>query len=65
LPVSEQGRLKEAMFELVGHLLGRAFFFSGKEELTRIFRDEQGLHRALDFTASFGPIANVLGQLRI
>jgi tetratricopeptide (TPR) repeat protein len=62
LPVSEQRQLREAMFELVAHLLGRTFFFTEREELGRIFLDEQGMHRALDFTASFGPIANVLGN---
>ncbi len=62
LPVSEQGRLKEAILDLVAHLLGRAFFFSGTDELRRIFGEEQGMHRALDFTASFGPVANVLGN---
>jgi len=62
LPVSHQRSLKEKLLELVGIVLGRTFIVKDKEELDRIFRGEDGLHRAIDFTSSFGPISNVLGR---
>lgn len=62
LAIDQQEGIKKAVADLVTHILARGFFIEGEATLQRLFYDEQGLTRALDFTGSFGAIANTLGR---
>lgn len=61
LVLDQQHGLKTAISELVTNVLGRAFIVQGEATVERLFRDEQALTRALQFTGSFGVITNTLG----
>lgn len=63
LSIAEQTKLKERLFEVVAHILTRAFVLEDPEALlTRLFRDDLAPQRALDFTTSFVVVGNVLGH---
>jgi hypothetical protein len=57
-----QARLKDRTFEVVVHLVGRAFFVpDAKKTFTALFRDERANDRAINFTSTFVVLRNVLG----
>lgn len=60
-PEQQQG-LKDSIAELVTQVLARGFFIAGKDTIERVVGEEHGFQRAINFTGSFGPIANVLGH---
>lgn len=63
LNIDEQTKLKEHLFEVVTHILVRAFVLENPESLlTKLFRDDLAPQRALDFTTSFVVVGNVLGH---
>lgn len=63
LSIDEQTKLKERLFEVVAHILARAFLLDNPEALlTKLFRDDLAPQRALDFTTSFVVVGNVLGH---
>lgn len=63
LSIDEQAKLKDRLFEVVAHILARAFLLQNTEALlTRLFRDDLAPQRALDFTTSFVVVGNVLGH---
>ena len=63
LTLDEQGRLKGRLFEVVAHIVARAFVLENPESLlTKLFRDDLAPQRALDFTTSFVVVGNVLGH---
>jgi hypothetical protein len=63
LSIDEQTKLKERLFEVVAHILARAFLLENpKALLTKLFRDDLAPQRALDFTTSFVVVGNVLGH---
>lgn len=63
LTAAEQSQLREMLRDLLAYLLGRAFFVNNPENtLTRLFRDEQAIDRAINFTGSFVAVSNVLGD---
>jgi hypothetical protein len=61
LSIEKQQNLKDAVADLLAHVVARAFIVATEDELRRIFRDERGLQRAVGFTSGFGTLANVLG----
>jgi hypothetical protein len=63
LSIDEQVQLKNRLFEVVAHILARAFLIQNTEALlTKLFRDDLAPQRALDFTTSFVVVGNVLGH---
>jgi hypothetical protein len=61
LKIDQQRALKDALANVVFELLGRGFFIESEATLTRVFADERGLQRAIEFTGSFGTVRNSLG----
>jgi hypothetical protein len=58
-----QGRLKDKMIELVPPILARVFMLGDVEQvITKLFRDELALERAINFTSGFVTLGNVLGD---
>jgi len=54
--------LREKIFEVIAGVLARVFVFEHMEEtLTRLFRDDRALERAIDFTMGFAATGNILG----
>lgn len=63
LSPDEQAKLKGRLFEVVAHVIARAFLMQEpKSLLTKLFRDDLAPQRALDFTTSFVVMGNVLGN---
>ncbi len=63
LSIDEQTQLKNRLFEVMAHILARAFLLQDTEVLlARLFRDDLAPQRALDFTTSFVVVGNVLGH---
>lgn len=63
LSLEDQAQFKQRLFELVAQVIARVFIMSNwKDTLTKLFRDERVSQRALDFTASFVVVGNVLGH---
>jgi hypothetical protein len=63
LSIEDQTHLKNRLFEVVAHILARAFLLQDTESLLiRLFRDDLAPQRALDFTTSFVVVGNVLGH---
>jgi hypothetical protein len=55
--------LRDKVFELIAGVLARVFLFRDMEEtLTRLFRDDRALERAVDFTMGFAATGNILGH---
>ncbi len=55
--------LRDKIFELIASILARVFAFQNMEEsLTRLFRDDRALERAIDFTLGFAATSNILGD---
>jgi hypothetical protein len=54
--------LRVKIFDLIAGILARVFVFGDVEEtLTRLFRDDRALERAIDFTMGFAATGNILG----
>src|SRR5207302_10895302 len=54
---------KENVSSLLIHVLSRVFMIDNIEEtLTKLFRDEQAIDRAINFTSSLVTTSNILGD---
>ena len=63
LSIDEQTRLKNRIFEVVAHILARAFLLPDTSDLlSRLFHEDLAPQRAIDFTTSFVVVGNVLGR---
>jgi len=61
--LADQDRLKDSIFNIVAHIVGKIIIFKDpKNTLTEMMRDERVQDRALNFTASFVALGNVLGH---
>ncbi len=58
----QQQALKDSIADLLTQILARGFFIAGRDTIERVIGEERGLQRAINFTGSFGAIANVLGR---
>lgn len=62
LTLAEQNAAKDKLCELIVSMMARAYFFRDiKKTLTHLVREESGLERALNFTASFVTLGNIMG----
>lgn len=58
-----QNCLKDKMLEVIVEILARVFVIDDFEKtLTKLFGDERGIERAINFTGSFVTLGNVLGK---
>ncbi|MBI5690649.1 MAG: hypothetical protein HZC55_11195 [Verrucomicrobia bacterium] len=62
LTVAEQGQTRGKLSELLVAIISRAYFVRNvKKTMTQLMRDDLALERALNFTASFVTLGNVMG----
>lgn len=55
--------LRDKLFDVIAGILARVFVFRDMEEaLTRLFRDDRALERAINFTMGFAGTGNILGH---
>jgi hypothetical protein len=61
--VTSQQEFKDNLFELLSTIFARIIVTNDLQQvLERLFRDERALDRSINFTGSFGTVANVLGH---
>ena len=64
MPREVQNAIKDKLIALLSYILARAFMLNDLEHtLTKLFRDERALERAINFTSSFVTTGNVLGGM--
>lgn len=63
IALDDQHKVRSAISDLLMHLLARAFLITNLEEtLTKLFRDELAIDRAVNFTSSLVVLGNILGD---
>lgn len=63
IPLDDQHQVKSTISDLLMHVLARVFVIDKIEEtLTKLFRDEQAIDRAINFTSSLVVAGNILGD---
>jgi hypothetical protein len=63
MPLDDQHNVRSTISDLLMHVFARTFLISNFEEtLTKLFRDEQAIDRAVNFTSSLVVTGNILGD---
>ena len=63
IALDDQQQVKATISDLLMHVLARVFIIDDIEEtLTKLFRDEQAVDRAINFTSSLVVAGNILGD---
>jgi hypothetical protein len=62
-PAEMRAILYDKLFEVISSILARVFLIGDFEgSLTKLFRDDRALERAINFTVGFAALKNVLGK---